>query len=217
MTPGRAGSSVVAVLSILCVAAAGCTGVRVREFSRDWYEPAASLTPVSRVVAAEPAAVWTALVHVLTSRGARFEEQDVAAGRLRVSLPWATAQEAAACVDLGRVRRVVTLTERRYRSYSPFDYDCNACVVRNGKVTYHHTELVLDEILELDPGLYRIDARIGAVVAPAPEGTWLELSLELAPAPREPPEMLARSRGRLEEVLLSAVAERLQSDGSDLR
>ena len=196
---------------------AGCTGVRVREFTREAYAPAAETLPTARVFPADRGAVFSALVALLEARGARFEVRDRARGSLSVSLPWSTQAEAAAAVDLGGVHRIVTRTRRTYRSYSPLHWNCNACVVRNGRIVDQQTEPVEDRTITLDPGRYRIEARVVAALSSEPGGTRVELLLRPFAEPREPRGLTPRSTGRLEEGLIDDLEAALGSSARDLR
>ena len=203
--------------TISLLVATACTGVRVREFARESYEPPQRRPAASRVFSASRERVWSAVVGVLRSRGARFDELEPERGRLLAALPWASPAEAVASTDLGVVRKIITRTQRSYRSYSPLDYNCNACVVRNGTITAQSTELVEDLQIVLDPDRYRIEALLGAVVATVPSGVRLELSLDLIAMPPEPRGLEARSTGHLEKILLTAVEEVLARSPAQLR
>ena len=186
-----------------------CTGTRIREFTRESYEAPAALPTPSSVFEAPPSRVWAALGGVLEGRGAHFAERSEATGRMVAALPWASAEAAAASVDLGQVRKVVTRTQRSYRSYSPLDYRCNACVVSNGRVTSQETVVIEDRRVVLDPRRYRLEATVHAQLAVVPGGTRVELGLEIEADPPEPPGLAPGSTGRLEAELLAAVGAAL--------
>ncbi len=188
---------------VLLVTGLGCTATRTREFTREAYEPAAEAPPASRSFAEAPGSVRAALVGVLTRRGAALEENEP--GGVLAAIPWADAAEAAASVDLGRVRRVITRTERGYRSWSPLHFRCDACIVRNGDLISQKTELVEDETRRLEPGRYRLEARVRARFEPVGGGTRVEIGLELSADPPEPVGVLARSTGHLETELFDAI------------
>jgi hypothetical protein len=205
---------------ILSVLGTSCTGQRTREFTRESYDPPPELAPVARVFEAPRPRVWASLLEVLRGRGARLDWTDAEAGTLVGALPWAGVDEAKAAVALGVVHKVVTRTERTYRSYSPLDFRCNECVVRNGKITSERIELIEDLDVGLDPSRYRIEAVLRAGVAEVAEGTAgtrVELSLDLKAVPPEPPGLLPRSTGHLEAVLLDSLAESLESRAAVLR
>jgi hypothetical protein len=202
---------------LLLLATASCKGVQVRHFTRESYQPPPEPTRSSRVFEAPREQVWSAVVAVLRARSARFDEHDPVGGQLLVALPWATPEEAAASVDLGRIRKVETRTERSYRSYSPLDYNCNACVVRNGSITAQNTEIVQDVTVVLDTHRYRVEALLGAEVVAIGSGTQVELSLDLGADPPEPPGLRPRSTGHLESVLFAAVEELLEPGPDELR
>lgn len=201
----------------LIATVAGCTGTRVREFTRESYDPPGESTPVVRVFEAPRRLVWEQLLEVLERRGARLDWLDADAGKLVGSVPWAGTEEAEAAVDLGIVHKVVTRTERSYRSYSPLDFRCNDCVVRNGTITREKTELVEDSVVRLAPSRYRVEAVLRASLADAADGTRVELSLNLSAVPREPPELLPRSTGHLETMLLDSLGGSLAPSGALLR
>lgn len=203
-------------LATLWVGSAACSGVAVREFTREEYQPAPVAAAVTRVFAVPPDRVWQVLGEVLRERGAGVLEPNLQ-GRLVVRLAWRSRDEAADAVALGRLRTVVTRTERRYRSWSPFDYDCNDCVVRSGRVVGQHTELLEDRVTRLDPDRYQIQLRLNAQVHEVSEGTRLVLALDPGIEPREPPDLAARSTGRLEQDLLETIARRLGSPDARLR
>jgi hypothetical protein len=211
-------ATLAAALTAALLLAPGCTGVRVREFDRESYAPAPTAGPFDREFGNPPAAVRDALVAVLAARGLAVEAGPVAGETLRARIVWAGAEEAAAALDLGRLRRVTTRTRRTYRSYSLFDYDCNACVVRNGTVVGQESEVVRDEVVELDPARYRLEGWLSAELSAAPGGgTRLALRVEADVQPREPPDLLPRSRGHLEGELLEAVAARLAPSAGEVR
>lgn len=193
-----------ALVLALLVTALGCTATRTREFTRESYVPAAERPAASRVFSKGPATVRAAVVRVLEGRGATFEQED--AFELVAALPFSGAAEVAASVDLGQVRRVVTRTERSYRSWSPLHVRCDACIVRDGKLVSQKTELVADEVRRLDPRLYRrIEARVRVGLEPFGSGTRVGLDLELAVSPAEPEGVLARSTGQLETALFAEI------------
>ncbi len=203
------------VLSLLVLTA--CAGTRIREFTRESYEPPPGLPPPARVFEAPAARVATVLENVLAARGARFQEPAAPEDRLTAALPWASADAAAGAVDLGQLRKVVTRTLRSYRSYSPLDYRCNECVVRNGRVTSQVTEVVEDRRLVLDPRRYRLEGTVHARLEPVAGGTRVELRLDVEAEPPEPPGLAPRSTNRVEGELLAALAEALAREGPGLR
>lgn len=193
---------------LLCVGVLSCTATRTREFTREAYEPAPDPAASSRVFEGPPDSVRAALREVLAGRGATLEEDD-RPGELLAAVPWADAGEAAASVDLGRVRRVITRTERAYRSWSPLDFRCDACIVRKGGLVSQKTELVEDETVVLDASDYRIEATVRARLEALGDGTRVVLGLEPAVHPPEPAGVRAHSTGRLEAQLLEALESAL--------
>jgi hypothetical protein len=209
MTP-RALSATLAVLAFVLQAVSACTGVRIREFTRESYEPGAVLEPQARVFAAPRKRVFDALVASLERRGAQLKDSNRESGRLLAAVPWAGPGEASASVALGRVRRVVTRAKRTYRSYSPLDFRCNGCVVQNGRITGQETRLVEDVTLPLAAASYRLEAVLGATVETVEGGTRVELVLDVVAAPREPPGLLPRSTGQLESSIFATLEGRLR-------
>jgi hypothetical protein len=199
-----------AVILLLLPLLAACTGTRIREFTRESYEPSQVLEPPSRVFAAEPQRVFDTLVVFLEDRDARIADSDREAGRLIAVLPWSGPVEAAESVALGRVRRVVTRARRSYRSYSPLDFRCNDCVVRNGKITGEETRLLEDVTIRLEPGGYRLEAFLGATVEAVRSGTRVELALEVVAAPPEPPGLAPQSTGQLESSIFDILENGLR-------
>lgn len=185
---------------VLIVAGSSCTATRTREFTREAYESAAESPARSRVFEAGQAPVRAALIEELGRRGAAFDEAPPEGLLARV--PWMDTGEASASVDLGQLRQVIARTERSYRSWLPADFGCDACIVRNGRLTAQKTELVEDAVRRVDPGRYRVEASVRARFEEIEGGTMLELQLELAVAPPGPN---ARSTGRLEARLLDAI------------
>jgi hypothetical protein len=192
--------------------AMACTGTRTREFTRESYLAPEPAPPRARVFGGSSEPVRAALADVLAARGASLAEDGPEPDVLRAALPWQSAFEAAASVELGRVRRVVTRTERSYRSTSPLDWRCNECVVRNGRITGQRTELLGEVTLALDPALYRIEATLWARVEAVRSGTRVELALELDADPPDPQGLAPASTGRLEDGILTAI-ERLLTSG----
>ena len=87
MTP-RVLSATVAVLAFVLPAVSACTGVRIREFTRESYEPGAVLESQARVFAAPRKRVFDVLVasleDVIRSKAAAGREKDrLALPRLR--------------------------------------------------------------------------------------------------------------------------------------
>lgn len=202
---------------LLGAGSAACTGVAVREFTREEYQPAVAAAPVDRVFCASRQRLWSALLAVLKARGARIDERDEDGGRLVARLPWRSPDEAAEAVALGRVRTVVTRTERHYRSYSPLDVDCNDCVVRNGRVVDQRTEIVEDRETPLDPRRYHLGLRVVAELSELPDGTQLSLTQDVEVQPQDPPGLEPRSTGRLERALIDEVVQRVSSADDGLR
>ena len=126
------------------------------------------------------------------------------AGRVVAHVPL-PARSGAGAVALGRVRRVVTHTERSYRSWSPLHFRCPECVIEKGTLTSQKTEVVSEGTFELDPSRYRVESRLTATVAPVRSGTRVELLLEVRAEPRDPPELEPRSTGLLERAILDDV------------
>ncbi len=188
---------------VLLVTGPGCTATRTREFTREAYEPAANTPPASRSFDEGLAPVRAALVGVLARRGAAFEQNE--SEGLVATIVWADAAEAAASVDLGGLHRVITRTERAYRSWSLLHFRCDPCVVRHGDLISQKTELVEDKTVRLDPGRYRLEVRVRARFEGVGAGTRLELGLELSADPPEPVGVLARSTGHLEAELFDAL------------
>ncbi len=188
---------------VLLVTGLGCTATRTREFTREAYQPAADRPPASRSFREGPGLVRAALVGVLTRRGAAFDQNEPEG--LLATIPWADAAEAAASVDLGRARRVITRTERGYRSWSPLHFRCDPCIVRDGDLISQKTELVEDVTRRLDPGRYRLEVRVRARFEGVGEGTRVEIGLELSADPPEPVGVLAHSTGHLETELFDAI------------
>ena len=191
------------VLALLTVAV-GCTATGVRQFTREVYEPAAQSSPAIQVFAERPGRVRAALGEALAQRGAVFEEAGPEGLLARIS--WADAAEVAASVDLGRLRVVVTQTERGYRSWSLRDFFCDPCIVRNGSLISQDTRLVEDVSRSLDPTHYRIEASVWARFEPRSRGTRVELGLEFLGVPDE---VVVRSTGSLEAELLAAIESAL--------
>jgi len=194
------------VSGIVALTLAACTATRTREFTQDAYLPGPDRS--ARVFEASPAAVREAVRDVLARRGAeivRIDDPDAEETALLAQIPWPSVAEAREAVDLGRVRRVVTHTERSYRSWSPLHFRCDSCVIAKGTLTGQKTVLVEDATRTLDPDRYRIEARVEARIAPARSGTRAVLGLELEVDPRDPPDLLPRSTGRLEGALLDEI------------
>lgn len=182
-----------------------CTATRVREFTHDAYQPApAPGGPPARVFEASRDAAVATLREVLARRGATVVSLDDEAGRVVAHVPL-PARSGAGAVALGRVRRVVTHTERSYRSWSPLHFRCPECVIEKGTLTSQKTEVVSEGTFELDPSRYRVESRLTATVAPVRSGTRVELLLEVRAEPRDPPELEPRSTGLLEREILDDV------------
>lgn len=192
---------------VLLVTGSSCTATRTREFTREVYEPAGEVLAASRVFEAGLGRVRAALIGELSRRGAAFEENEP--GRLLATLPWTHAGETAASVDLGRVRLVVARTERAYRSWSPGDFRCDSCIVRNGSLISQNTERVEDRVWRLDPDRYRVEASVRARLEGMGGRTRVELRLELAVGPPVPVGVIGRSTGRLENRLFDAIESAL--------
>lgn len=190
------------LLALLWTALA-CTATRTREFTRETYLPAREVSPVVRIFEVEPSRLRAALGDELSRRGAAFEETEP--GELLAVVPWAHGAEKAASLDLGDVREVITQTERAYRSWSPFDFRCSSCVVRNGSLVAQETQLLQDETQHLDPTDYRIEVRVRARFEDAGGRTRVAVWLLLEVDPPVPPGVLARSTGYLENELLAAL------------
>ena len=188
---------------VLLVAGSGCTATRTREFAREVYEPAAETSPASRIFEAGPGRVRAALAAELTRRGAAFEEDEPRG--LVATVPWTDAGEAAASVDLGRVRLVIARTERAYRSWYPSDFRCDSCIIRNGSLISRKTERADDEVRRLDPERYRVEASVRARFEGIGGSTRAELRLEFAVGPPGPLRVIGRSTGRLENRLFDAI------------
>ena len=208
--PPRTRFATAAAIALLLPAVSACTGTRIREFTRESYEPADALEPPSRVFAAAREQVFDLLVASLENRDARIADSDPEAGRLVAVVRWSGPGEAAASVALGRVRRVVTRAKRTYRSYSPLDFRCNDCVVRNGKITGEQTRLVEDATLHLEPARYRLEAFLAATVDPVLSGTRVELALEVVAAPPDPPGLSPQSTGQLESSIFATLEAELR-------
>ena len=195
---------------LMLASVSGCAGARIREFTRESYESPAVLEPPTRVFDAPRERVFDALLEVLARRDARIDDSDPAAGRLVAAVPWAGPGEAAESVDLGSVRRVITSARRTYRSYSPLDFRCNDCVVRNGKITGEETRLLEDVILRLPARSYRLEGILSATVEAVRSGTRVELFLEVWASPPDPPGLAPRSTGQLELAIFASLADGLR-------
>jgi hypothetical protein len=209
MTP-RACIATAAAIACLLPVMSACTGTRIREFTRESYEPPEFAVPSARVFAAPSERVFDLLLELLERRAARVEDADPGARRLLAAMRWASADEAVASVALGRVRRVVTSAKRTYRSYSPLDFRCNACVVRNGKLTAEETRLVEDVTIQLPHASYRLEALLDARLESVRGGTRVELALEIVAAPPEPSRLAPQSTGQLEASILATLEEGLR-------
>lgn len=199
----------VALGVLVFVAGLGCTATRVREFTRDVYEAPPARAAPARVFAASPGAVRRALTQVLRARSGVLDEAESQEGAIVARLPWASSAEAREAVDLGRVHRVISRTERSYRSWSPLHIGCDACVIEKGRLTGQKTELVEDARVALDADRYRLDARLVCTVETVRSGTRLQLALAIGADPLDPPELAPASTGRLESTLFEEIGTAL--------
>jgi hypothetical protein len=192
-------------VAAVALAAAACTATRTREFTREEYQAPPGARPApARVFEAPAEEVAAALDEVLRRRGATLVSRS-AGGALVARIPWQSGDEARASVDLGRLRRVVTHTQRWYRSLNPLHFRCDDCVVRDGDLTSQTTLVVEDETRPLDADRYRLEAELSAGLAAARSGTRLEIGLQVQVDPRDPPELAPASTGHLEGLIFHAI------------
>jgi hypothetical protein len=195
---------------VMLAGTVGCKAVQVREHTRESYRaPTAPAPSVSRILSAQPDLVYQALFDWLIARSVAVEDADVEAGRIVADLRFSSDEAKVASVGMGSVRVVLTRTKREYLTYWPFEAGCDECIIRRGNLISSQTELIHDRVIPLDAQEYEIGALLRATVSGVPEGTRVELMVDLEVRPRSPPGIRPVSTGQLEEAVLEALEQAL--------